>query len=197
MVHGDLCGPVTPPTHRGSKFFLLLMDDFSRYMWISLLSSKDQAAAKIRRIHVVAERKSGNLLGVLRTDRGKGEFTIGHFREYCAELGIRRELITPYSPQQNGVVERRNQSVMAVARCMMKAEHLPNIFGGGGEAINCVVYLLNRVVSKSTGGKNPYELWTGSKPAMNHLKVFRCVAHVKNTRPHLKKLEDRSHPMML
>jgi transposase InsO family protein len=99
MVHGDLCGPVTPPTHRGSKFFLLLMDDFSRYMWISLLSSKDQAAAKIRRIHVVAERKSGNLLGVLRTDRGKGEFTIGHFREYCAELGIRRELITPYSPQ--------------------------------------------------------------------------------------------------
>jgi transposase InsO family protein len=108
------------------------MDDFSRYMWISLLLSKDQAAAKIRRIHVVAERKSGNLLGVLRTDRGKGEFTTGHFREYCAELGTRRELITPYSSQQNGVVERRNQSVMAVARCMMKAEHLPNIFLGGG-----------------------------------------------------------------
>jgi hypothetical protein len=68
MVRGDLCGLVTP-TPRGNKFFLLLVDDYSRYLWISLLSSKDQATAEIRRIHAVAKRKSGNLLGVLRTDR--------------------------------------------------------------------------------------------------------------------------------
>jgi transposase InsO family protein len=111
------------------------------------------------------------------------------------ELGIRRELTAPYSPQQNGVMERRNQSVMAVARCMMKAKHLPNIFWG--EAVTCTMYLLNRTMSKSTRGKTPYELWTGSKPAVNHLRVFGCVAHVKNTRPHLKKLDDRSHPMIL
>jgi hypothetical protein len=72
MVHADLCGSVTPPTPRGNKFFLLLVDDFSRYTWISLMSSKDQATVEIKRIHAVVERKSGNLFGVLRTDRGGG-----------------------------------------------------------------------------------------------------------------------------
>jgi transposase InsO family protein len=63
----------------------------------------------------------------LRTDRG-GEFTVNHFQEYYAELGVRHEMTAPYPPQQNGVVERRNQSVMAAARCMMKARRLPEMF---------------------------------------------------------------------
>jgi hypothetical protein len=83
---------------------------------------------------------------------------------------------------------------MSAARCMMKAKRLPDMFWG--EAVNCVVYILNRLASKSVGGKTPYELWIGSKPAVSHLRTFGCVAHVKVTKPNLKKLDDRSRPMI-
>lgn len=193
LLHGDLCGPITPPTPSGNRYFLLLVDDYSRFMWVALLPTKDQAPVAIRRIQAAAERKSGHKLRALRTDRG-GEFTVSHFQEYCAELGVRRELTAPYSPQQNGVVERRNQSVVGTARSMLKAKHLPGMFWG--EAITTAVYILNRVSSKSVGGKTPYELWNGCTPAVHHLRTFGCVAHVKITTPHAKKLDDRSRPMI-
>jgi transposase InsO family protein len=131
LIPGDLCGPITPDTPSGNRFFLLLVDDYSRYMWLTLLRSKDEAATAIKHIQATAERKSGNQLGTLRTDRG-GEFTTAHFKDYCAELGMHRELTAPNSPQQNGVVERRNQSVVAMARCLLKDKNLPGMFWGGG-----------------------------------------------------------------
>jgi transposase InsO family protein len=193
LLHGDLCGPISPPTPSGNRYFLLLVDDYSRFMWLALLPAKDGAPAAIKRIQAAAERKSGEKLVALRTDRG-GEFTAADLNDYCAELGVRRELTAPYSPQQNGVVERRNQSVVATARCMLKAKELPGMFWG--EAITTAVYLLNRSTSKSTGGKTPYELWIGAPPAVHHLRTFGCVAHVKVTTPNLKKLDDRSKPMI-
>ena len=74
-------------------------------------------------------------------------------------------------------------------RSMLKAKGLPGVFWGG-EAVTTAVYLLNRSSSKSIGGKTPYELWTGSAPGVHHLRTFGCVAHVKNTTPNLKKLDD-------
>jgi hypothetical protein len=99
-------------------------------------------------------------------------------------------LTAPYSPQQNGVVERENYTGMLAARCMMKSKRLPDMFWG--EAVNCAVYILNRSASKSIRGKTPYELWIGSKTTVSHLRTFGCVAHVKVTKPNLKKLDDRS-----
>nr|AAX95066.1 retrotransposon protein, putative, unclassified [Oryza sativa Japonica Group]ABA91624.1 retrotransposon protein, putative, unclassified [Oryza sativa Japonica Group] len=179
LIHGDLCGPITPATPSGNRYFLLLVDDYSRYMWLTLLATKDGAPAAIKRVQAAAERKSGRKLWALRTDRG-GEFTVGHFTEYCAELGVQRELTAPYSPQQNGVVERRNQSVVGTARSMLKAKGLLGMFWG--EAMNTAVYLLNRSSSKSIGGKTPYELWNGVPLAVHHLRV--------------PKLDDRSRPMI-
>jgi hypothetical protein len=77
---------------------------------------------------------------------------------------------------------------------MLKAKGLPGMFWG--EAVNCAVYLLNRTLSKSTRDRTPYELWTGSRPVVSHLSVFDCIAHVKATQPSLKKLDDRSIPMI-
>jgi transposase InsO family protein len=134
-------------------YFLLLVDDYSRYMWLSLLPSKDLAIDAIKKIKATDEKKSGHELCGLRIDRA-GEFTVAQFTEYCAKLGIRREMTTPYSPQQNGVVERRNPTIMVVARCMLKAKSMPGMFWG--EVVNCAVYLLNRTSSKSTKGKTPH-----------------------------------------
>jgi transposase InsO family protein len=185
LVHGDICGPISPVTPSGNRYFLLLIDDYSRYMWVVLPPTKDGAAA--------AERKSGKKLCALRTDHG-GEFSANHFKEYLSELGVQQQLTVPYSPPQNGVVERRNQTVVGAARCMLKAKSLPDTFWE--EAVATAVYVLNRSMSKGAGGRTPYELWTRSTPAVQHLRTFGCVAHVKNMRPRLPKLEDRSKPMI-
>jgi transposase InsO family protein len=104
LVHGDLCGPITPATPSGNKYFLLLVDDFSHYMWVTALPMKDRAAEAIKIFHAWAEGESGLKLGALRTDRG-GEFNSADFAEHCAAGGVRRQLTAPYNPQQNGVVE--------------------------------------------------------------------------------------------
>jgi transposase InsO family protein len=147
LLHGDICGPITPATPSRNRYFLLLVDDYSRHMWVCLLPSKDAAATVIKRVQAAAERKMGKKLLALRTDRG-GEFAAGDFVEYCAQLGVRRELTAPYTPQQNGVVERRNQTVVGTARSMLKAKGLPGVFWG--EAVTTAVYLLNRSSSKSS-----------------------------------------------
>jgi transposase InsO family protein len=166
LLHGDICGPISPPTPSKNRYFLLLVDDYSRYMWICLLTTKDAAAEAIKRVQAAAERKSRQKLKALRTDR-RGEFAAVDFVKYCAELGVHRQLMAPYSPQQNGVVERRNQTVVGTARSMLKAKDLPGAFWG--EAVTTAVYLLNLSSSKSIGGKTPYELWAGSTPSVHHL----------------------------
>lgn len=193
LVHGDLCGPITPATPGGKKYFLLLVDDFSRFMWMELLPSKDCAPAAIKRIRAATESQSGHKLSSLRTDRG-GEFTSSDFTEHCATTGVRRQLTAPYSPQQNGVVERRNQTIVAAARSMLKAKGLPGYFWG--EAVATAVYLLNRSPTKSVEGMTPFQAWYGKKPAVHHLRTFGCIVFVKNTAPYLKKLDARSTKMI-
>ena len=107
LVHDDLCGPITPGTNGARRYFLLLVDDCNRYMWLQLLTSKDEAAAAIKNFKMHAEAESGKKLHVLRTDRG-GEFTSVEFAACYADQGVVRHHIAPYSPQQNSVVERRN-----------------------------------------------------------------------------------------
>ena len=100
------------------------MDDCSRYMWLQLLTSKDEVAVAIKKFKTRAEAESGKKLRVLRTDRG-GEFTSVEFAAYCVDKGVVRHHTAPYSPQQNGMVERRNQTVVGMARSMMKAKGMP------------------------------------------------------------------------
>ena len=107
LVHGDLCGPITPTTNGGWWYFLLLVDDYSRYMWLQLLTSKDEAAAAIKKFKTRAEAESGKKLHVLRTNRG-GEFTSVEFTAYYVDQGVGQHHTAPYSPQQNGMVERQN-----------------------------------------------------------------------------------------
>lgn len=194
LVHGDLCGPISPATPGGNRYFLLLVDDFSRFMWIKLLRTKDEAADAIRRFQASAEVESRHTLRVFRTDRG-GEFTATEFMGWCADHGIKRHLTAPYSPQQNGVVERRNQTVVGTARCMLKGATMPARFWG--EAVTTAVFLLNRSFARSVEGRTPYEAWHGAKPDVKYLRVFGCKAHAKVTRPDLKKLDDRSKPMVM
>lgn len=176
LVHADLCGQITPKSIGGASYFLLVVDDYSRYMWVEMLKTKDQALVNFRKIKQRAETETGDKLKALRTDRG-GEFTSILFETFCSQDGIKHYTTTPYSPQQNGVVERRNQTVVEMVRCLLKAMVVPTIFWG--EAIRTAVYLLNRSPTKALDSRTPFEVWHGKKPKVSHLKVFGCVAHVK------------------
>jgi transposase InsO family protein len=141
-------------------FFLLLVDDLSRYMWLILMSTKDQAMKAFVAFQAQAEAEAGKKLGTLRTDRG-GEFTVRSFMDHCTKEGIQHHLTSPYSPEQNGVVERRNQMVMGMARSMLKAMKMPGWLWG--EVVATAVYVLNRSPTQSVEGRTPYEVWHGSK----------------------------------
>ena len=124
-MHDDLCGPVTPATPGGRRFFLLLVD-VSRYMWAVLFDTKAAAADTIK-VHQAAAQECSRKLRVLRTNNG-GEFMATEFVAYCADEGIQRHFSAPYTPQQNGVVERRNQTVVATARALLKQRGMPTIY---------------------------------------------------------------------
>jgi transposase InsO family protein len=193
LVYVDWCGPITPATPAGNNYFMLLVDDFSRWMCVYMLKSKDQASDVSAKYKAEVENQTRQKIKVLRSHRG-GEFLSGIFAEICEDAGIRRQLTAPYSPQQNGVVERRNRTVMEMARCMLKGMKIPGKFWG--EAVRHAVYLLNRLPSKPMGEVTPFEAWNGRKPHLGHLRVFGCLSHAKQTAPHPKKLDDRSHKMV-
>lgn len=114
-MHDDLCGPITPETASSKRYFLLLVDDFSRVMWVYMLKYKDEALSIFKKFKALVEDGSERKIKVLRTDRG-GEFLSKSFVQYCEENGIERKYTNPYTPQQNGVVERRNRTVMEMTR---------------------------------------------------------------------------------
>ena len=154
---------------------------------------KDQAVDVFVRYKAEMQNQTGEKIKMLRSDRG-GEFLSKLFAGVCEEARIKRQMTAPYTPQQNGVVERRNRSIMEMARSMLKSMKLPGKFWG--EAVRHAVYLLNRLPTRPMGEKTPFEAMNGRKPHLGHLKVFGCLAHAKQTTPHLKKLEDRSQKLV-
>ena len=145
-------------------------------MWLQLLISKTEAVEEFKKFKVRVEAESGKKLHVLRTDHG-GEFTSMEFAAYCTDQGMVQHHTALYSPQQNDVVERRNQTVVGMARSMMKAKKMPTEFWG--EAVTTVVFILNHAPTKALKGKTPFEVWHGRKPNVSFLRTFGCVGHVK------------------
>lgn len=193
LIHGDLCGPITPSTSSGNKYIFAVIDDYTRYMWTILLKEKSEAFSKFTKLRDLIEIETGEKIQTFRTDRG-GEFVSHEFNEYCEKAAIKRHLTSPYSPQQNGVVERRNRTMMEMARSILKHMKLPNYMWG--EAIRHVTYILNRVATRSLKEKTPYEMFRNKRPNISHIRVFGCVAYAKIVGTHLRKLDDRSRMLI-
>jgi transposase InsO family protein len=130
-------------------------------MWLQLLSGKGEVAEAIKPSKARAEAESRKRLRVLRMDHG-GEFTSVEFAAYCMDEGVVRHHTTLYSPQQNDVMERWNQTVVGMARSMMKAKGMPMEFWG--KAVSTAVFILNRAPTKALKGKTSFEAWHGHKP---------------------------------
>lgn len=193
LVYADICGPITPETPGGNRYFLLFVDDYSRKMWVYFLKEKSDALGVFKKYKAVVEKSTEKNIKMLRTDRG-GEFCSKEFTLYCEEMGIERQYTNPYTPQQNGVVERRNRTVAAMTRSFLKESKLPSCMWG--EAVRHSVYVLNRLPTRDLDGTTPYEAWGGKKPDLVHIKVFGCVAVMKILSVHVKKLDDRGRKVV-
>ena len=193
LLHADICGPISPCTLAGNKYFLLIVDNSTRWMWLYMLEAKSDAFEAFKKFKFLMENKTEYKIRRFRRIEVVSSYLQSSLN-FAKKKGIERHLTAPYSPQQNGIVECRNRTVMAMTRSLLKSMHVPAKLWG--EAVRHAVYLLNRLPTKALGERTPFEAWMGRKPHLAHLRVFGCVAYVKNTTPHLKKLDDRSSPMV-
>ncbi|CAL9003549.1 unnamed protein product [Prunus brigantina] len=127
LVHTDLCGPMQNESIGGNRYFITFIDDFSRMCWVYFLRNKSDTFNVFKKFKAFVELQSGFSLKKLRSDRG-GEYTSHEFQEFCASMGMERQLTIAHSPQQNGVAERRNRTICEMARSMMTEKGMPVIF---------------------------------------------------------------------
>ena len=191
LVHADICGPIDPISNSGKRYILCFIDDYSRKAWVYLLNEKSEALECFKNYKKMVEKEVEQPIKCLRTDRG-GEFTSLDFKAFCQEEGIKRQLTTAYTPHQNGVAERKNRTVMNMARCMLAAKKMPKSFWT--EAVNWTFYLLNRCPTFAVKNITPQEAWSGVKPSVDHFRVWGCVAHVHVPDAKRGKLDNKSFP---
>ena len=123
LIHTELCGPITPKSYYGARYFILFVDDYSRMMTVMYLKEKSDAFQMFKCYLARLEKEIGKSLKCLRSDRG-GEFTSNEFNLFCNERGIKRQTSSPRTPPQNGIVERRNRSIMNCTRASMIEKHV-------------------------------------------------------------------------
>ncbi|CAL2246345.1 unnamed protein product [Prunus armeniaca] len=157
---------------------------------VYFIRNKSSAFECFRKFKAIIELQSGYKIKGLMSDRD-GEFLSSEFNKYSEEFGIQRQLTVAYSPQQNGVVERKNKTVVEMAKSMLHEKGIPYEFWA--VAVNTVVYLLNRCPTKSLKKVTPFEGYTGRKPGIAHLKIFGSPCHVHTPSALRHKLEENSH----
>ncbi|CAI5479185.1 unnamed protein product [Closterium sp. Yama58-4] len=182
LVHMDLVGPLPVQGHKGERYFLTIVDDWSRLMWAYPLKQKDHAASTIRDDWLpFVEKQAECVVKRIRTDRG-GEFLGAEMTAWLKKQGIQRELTTAYTPQSNGVAERANRTILETARALLIESGLSNSMWP--HAVRHATVARNRVLTK-VGDDSwvPLERWLGRKPPVDMLRVFGCmaVAHVPKT----------------
>ncbi|KAK1669180.1 hypothetical protein QYE76_057339 [Lolium multiflorum] len=189
LLHLDLFGPSHYDTLGGSKYGLVIVDDYSRYSWVFLLKSKDETHREFITFAKKAQRTYESEIKAIRTDNGT-EFKNYTMQEFVDDEGIKHEFSAPYTPQQNGVVERKNRTIIEMARTMLSEFNSPHNFWG--EAISTAVHYSNRLFLRPLHNKTPYELLTGNKPNVMYIRVFGCKCLVKNNKGKLGKFETRT-----
>jgi transposase InsO family protein len=177
LVHTDVCGPMQTRSLGGAYYFLIFIDDRTRYTWVYFMRNKSDVFEYFKEFKNMVEKKTGKSIKILRSDQG-GEYTSGAFIRYCKNNGIQQQFTVPHTPQQNGVVERKNRTLVECARSMIKGKNLSN--GFWAEAISTVVYLKNRSPTKILENKTPFEAFYGYKPKVSHLRIFgsKAFAHI-------------------
>ena len=188
-IHTDVWGPTKTASLGGKHYFVTFVDDFSRRVWVYTLKSKDEVFETFLVWKKMVENQTGRKIKVLRSDNGT-EYRNDQFSIFCKKEGISRHFTVRDTPQQNGVAERMNRTLLEKVRCMLSNAGLGKQFWA--EAVMYASHLINRLPSAALNGKTPLEVWSG-KPINDYdtLHVFGSTAyyHVKESKldPRAKK----------
>ncbi|GJZ81219.1 putative ribonuclease H-like domain-containing protein [Tanacetum coccineum] len=189
MLHMDLFGPINVKSLMKKSYCLVVTDDFSRFSWVFFLATKDETSGILKTFITKIENQLDYKVKVIRSDNGT-EFKNSVMNQFCEMKGIKREFSIARTPQQNGVAERRNRTLIEAARTMLVDSKLPTTFWA--EAVNTACYVLNRVLVIKPHNKTPYELIRGRTPLIDFMKPFGCPVTILNTRDHLGKFDGKA-----
>ncbi|GJS46317.1 putative ribonuclease H-like domain-containing protein [Tanacetum coccineum] len=190
MLHMDLFGPTFVSSLMHKKYCLVVTDDYSRFTWVFFLTTKDETSEILKNFIKEIENLVDKKVKIIRSDNGT-EFKNKVMDDFCREKGIKREYSVAKTPQQNGVAERRNRTLIEAARTMLADSKLPTTFWA--EAISTACYVQNRILVVKPHNKTPYELFRGIKPALSFMRPFGCHVTILNTLDSLGKFDGKSN----
>ncbi|KAK2374267.1 putative mitochondrial protein [Trifolium repens] len=189
LLHIDLFGPVSTASINGKKYGLVIVDDYSRWIWVKFLRVKDDAYDVFTIFCTQVQNEKSLKILKIRSDHG-GEFENEPFATYCEDHGIIHEFSAPRTPQQNGVVERKNRSLQEMARTMMHETKLAKHFWA--EAVNTACYIQNRIYIRPILNKTTYELFKGRKPNISYFHQFGCTCYILNNKAYKRKFDAKA-----
>ena len=188
-IHTDVWGPSATISKGGARYFVSFIDDFSRKVWIFFMKTKNEVFTKFKEWKAEVENQTGRKIKCLRSDNG-GEYRDKKFLQLCKDEGITRHFTVKKTPQQNGVAERMNRTLMEKERSMRFHAGLPEEFWA--EAANHACYLINRSPSRAINFKCAEEVWSGKPVDYSNLRVFGCSAYAHIPKDERTKLEPKS-----
>jgi transposase InsO family protein len=172
LVHSDVWGPAPIDSINGHRYYVIFVDDFTRFTWFFPLKHKSQVLASFQHFKNTMENHLGTSIKTLRTDCG-GEYTNNEFRLFCSKSGILHQFTCPHTSQQNGVAERKHRHIVDMALTLISHSSLP--FQYWTYAFSTAIFLINRLPSLSRGSISPWQTLFGNSPNFSFFKSFGCA----------------------
>ncbi|KAL0641364.1 hypothetical protein Bca4012_102815 [Brassica carinata] len=192
LIHTDVW--TAPSFSRDNhKYFVTFIDEKSKYTWLTLIPSKDRVIDAFKNFQAYVTNHYHAKIKILRSDNG-GEYTSYALKSHLDHHGILHQTSCPYTPQQNGVAERKNRHLMEVARSLMFQANVPKRFWS--DAVSTACYLINRMPTRVLKDQAPFEVLNKRKPSLAYMKVFGCLCYVLVPGELRNKLEARSRKAM-
>ncbi|GKB12407.1 putative ribonuclease H-like domain-containing protein [Tanacetum coccineum] len=188
-LHMDLFGPTSVKSINHASYCLVITDDCTRFSWVFFLASKDETSGILQTFIRQIENQLSHRVKIIRSDNGT-EFKNRDMLEFCGNKGIKQEYSNARTPQQNGVAERMNRTLIEAARTMLADSLLPTTFWA--EAVSTACYIFNRVRVTKPQNKTPYELLFGHKPIISYIRPFGCHVTILDTLSVLGKFDGKS-----
>ncbi|GJR36904.1 putative ribonuclease H-like domain-containing protein [Tanacetum coccineum] len=188
MLHMDLFGPTYVRSINHKIYFLVVTDDYSRFSWVFFLATKDETSGILKTFITAIENQINHKVKIIRCDNGT-EFKNNDMNQFCEMKGIKREFSVARTPQQSGVAERKNMTLIKAAWTMLADSLLPTTFWA--EVVNTACYVQNRVLVTKPHNKIPYELLLGRPPSIRFMRPFGCLVTILNTLDSLGKFDGK------
>ena len=191
LVHGDVWGPSPLTSLLSFNYYVIFVDDYSRFTWLFLLKHKNEVLSVFKHFKSMVETQFNSKLKILRTDNGS-EYINNDFKSFCSISGILHQSSYPHTPEQNGVLERKHRHIVETGLTLLYQSHLPLNYWS--YAFSATTYLINRMPSLVLGFHSPWEKVYSKPPSLHALKAFGCACYPYLRPFNQNKLQPRSKP---